>query len=121
MDAEGRSETEDDSQGNKVVLSTVHQAKGLEWSVVLLIGCAEGMIPLERALQEAGGEEEERRLFYVATTRAKDHLYLCYPQSDYSRWAGFANLSPSRFLRELIPASRKKELPFEQWVVEEQW
>jgi DNA helicase-2/ATP-dependent DNA helicase PcrA len=79
------------------------------------------MIPLERALQEAGGEEEERRLFYVATTRAKDHLYLCYPQSDYSRWAGFANLSPSRFLRELIPASRKKELPFEQWVVEEQW
>jgi DNA helicase-2/ATP-dependent DNA helicase PcrA len=121
MDAEGRSETEDDNQENKVVLSTIHQAKGLEWSVVLLIGCAEGMIPLERALQEAGGEEEERRLFYVATTRAKDHLYLCYPQSDYSRWAGFANLSPSRFLRELIPASRKKELPFEQWVVEEQW
>jgi len=93
----------------------------LEWSVVLLIGCAEGMIPLDRALRETGGEEEERRLFYVAATRAKDHLYLCYPQTDYSRWGGFANLSPSRFIKELVPSSRKKELPFEHWVVEEQW
>ncbi|ABC77352.1 ATP-dependent helicase [Syntrophus aciditrophicus] len=122
MDADGRDKAAgDDLQENKVILSTVHQAKGLEWSVVLLVGCAEGMIPLERAVQEAGGEEEERRLFYVAATRAKDYLYLCYPQTDYSRWAGFANLSPSRFIRELVPSSRKKELPFEHWVVEEQW
>jgi len=122
MDADGH---DDENSGelseNKVILSTIHQAKGLEWSVVLLVGCAEGMIPLDRALREDGGEAEERRLFYVAATRAKDHLYLCYPQTDYSRWAGFANLTPSRFIRELIPTSRKKELPFENWVVEEQW
>jgi len=122
MDADGRSEAESDGYcENKVILSTIHQAKGLEWSVVLLVGCAEGMIPLDRALREEGGEAEERRLFYVAATRAKDHLYLCYPQTDYSRWAGFANLNPSRFIRELIPVSRKKELPFERWIVEEQW
>lgn len=122
LDAEGPVETaDDDRQENKVVLSTIHQAKGLEWAVVFLIGCAEGMIPLERALGEDGGEAEERRLFYVATTRAKDNLYLCYPQTDYSRWNGFANLSPSRFLKELVPRSRKKELPFERWIVEEEW
>lgn len=122
MDADGRNETDSEElTENRVVLSTIHQAKGLEWSVVLLVGCAEGMIPLDRALREEGGEAEERRLFYVAATRAKDHLYLCYPQTDYSRWAGFANLTPSRFIRELIPTSRKKELPFEHWVVEEQW
>jgi DNA helicase II / ATP-dependent DNA helicase PcrA len=122
MDADGH---DDEDSGelseNKIILSTIHQAKGLEWSVVLLVGCAEGMIPLDRALREDGGEAEERRLFYVAATRAKDYLYLCYPQTDYSRWAGFANLTPSRFIRELIPTSRKKELPFEHWVVEEQW
>ncbi|OPY87303.1 MAG: ATP-dependent DNA helicase PcrA [Syntrophus sp. PtaU1.Bin208] len=122
MDVDGRQEVDsEEAAENKVVLSTIHQAKGLEWSVVLLVGCAEGMIPLDRALREEGGEAEERRLFYVAATRAKDHLYLCYPQTDSSRWAGFANLSPSRFIKELIPSSRKKELPFERWIVEEQW
>jgi DNA helicase-2/ATP-dependent DNA helicase PcrA len=122
MDADGREETDSgEAAENKVVLSTIHQAKGLEWSVVLLVGCAEGMIPLDRALREEGGEAEERRLFYVAATRAKDYLYLCYPQTASSGWTGFSNLSPSRFIRELIPSSRKKELPFEHWIVEEHW
>lgn len=48
---------------DKVVLSTIHQAKGLEWSVVFLVSCADGQIPLAKALKEPGGEEEERRLF----------------------------------------------------------
>jgi len=122
MDADGREERDSgEAAENKVVLSTIHQAKGLEWSVVLLVGCAEGMIPLDRALREEGGEAEERRLFYVAATRAKDYLYLCYPQTASSGWTGFSNLSPSRFIRELIPSSRKKELPFEHWIVEEHW
>ena len=105
---------------DRAVLSTIHQAKGLEWSVVFLIWCAEGMIPLNRALKEPGGEEEERRLFYVAATRAKDQLYLCYPLTDYARGMGSLPVGPSRFIRELRPASsRSRDLPYEQWLVDE--
>ena len=106
----------EDRPDDKVILSTIHQAKGLEWSYVFLIWCADGMIPLQRALKEAGGEEEERRLFYVAVTRARDQLYLSSPVLDYSRAAGTLTLSPSRFIREITPVSSKDEYrPFEQW------
>ena len=121
MAEEGDAERERISE-DRVVLSTIHQAKGLEWSAVFLIWCAEGMIPLNRALKEPGGEEEERRLFYVATTRAKDQLYLCYPVSDYGRGMGSLPLGPSRFIRELRPSSsRSRDLPYEQWLVEEEY
>jgi DNA helicase-2/ATP-dependent DNA helicase PcrA len=107
---------EDDE--DRIALSTIHQAKGLEWSYVFLIWCADGMIPLQRALKEDGGEEEERRLFYVAVTRAKDQLYLCYPALDYTRSSGVLNMAPSRFIREIAPLSEYDEdRPFEQWVV----
>lgn len=89
--------------------------------MVFLVWCTEGMIPLSRALQEAGGIEEERRLFYVAVTRAKDQLYLCHPAGDSSR-GGFRRspLEPSRFVRELVPSSPRLEtLPFEEWYVED--
>jgi len=103
---------------DKVALSTIHQAKGLEWSYVFLIWCADGMIPLQRALKEEGGEEEERRLFYVAVTRAKDQLYLCYPALDYTHSSGVLNLAPSRFIREIAPLSEyDADRPFEQWAV----
>ncbi|MHB8138711.1 MAG: ATP-dependent helicase [Smithellaceae bacterium] len=103
---------------DKVILSTIHQAKGLEWSYVFLIWCADGMIPLQRALKEAGGEEEERRLFYVAVTRAKDQLYLSSPVLDYTRAAGTLTLSPSRFISEIAPLSSKDEQrAFEQWTL----
>ena len=109
----GEEEDED-----KVALSTIHQAKGLEWSYVFLIWCADGMIPLQRALKEQEGEEEERRLFYVAVTRAKDQLYLCYPALDYNRSSGVLNMAPSRFIREIAPVSEyDADRPFEQWVV----
>ena len=62
-----------------VRLSTVHQAKGQEWKAVFVIGLCDGMFPLGRSLDNLEGEEEERRLFYVAVTRAKDELYLAYP------------------------------------------
>jgi len=108
----------EERQADKVILSTIHQAKGLEWSYVFLIWCADGMIPLQRALKEAGGEEEEQRLFYVAVTRAKDQLYLSSPVLDYTRSAGTLTLSPSRFISEIAPlSSRDEQRPFEQWTL----
>jgi DNA helicase-2/ATP-dependent DNA helicase PcrA len=108
----------DQEKMDKVVLSTIHQAKGLEWSYVFLIWCADGMIPLQRALKEPGGEEEERRLFYVALTRAKDQLYLCYPALDYTRSSGSLTLVPSRFIREISSLSDEDGArPFEQWSI----
>jgi len=108
----------EERQADRVILSTIHQAKGLEWSYVFIIGCADGMIPLQRALKEPGGEEEERRLFYVAVTRAKDQLYLSYPVLDYSRSAGTLTLSSSRFVDEISPLSQQDEQrPFEQWAL----
>jgi DNA helicase-2/ATP-dependent DNA helicase PcrA len=111
---EGAGEKDDE---DKVALSTIHQAKGLEWSYVFLIWCADGMIPLQQALKEEGGEEE-RRLFYVAVTRARDQLYLCYPALDYTRSSGVLNLASSRFIGEIAPLSEyDDDRPFEQWVV----
>jgi DNA helicase-2/ATP-dependent DNA helicase PcrA len=113
---------QDDTNGDKVILSTIHQAKGLEWSVVLIIWCSDGMLPLARALKDPDGEEEERRLFYVATTRAKDQLYLCYPLVSYARGMGNMMQIPSRFIRELSPTTRHtKACPYDQWVVDEDW
>jgi DNA helicase II / ATP-dependent DNA helicase PcrA len=107
-------------QGDRVVLSSIHQAKGLEWKTVLMIWCSEGMMPLARALKEPDGEEEERRLFYVATTRAKDELYLCYPLTDYARGMGNLPVSPSRFIMELSSYSaRAKDRPYDQWQLDE--
>jgi DNA helicase II / ATP-dependent DNA helicase PcrA len=109
-----------DNQQERVVLSSIHQAKGLEWQTVMMIWCSEGMMPLARALKEKGGEEEERRLFYVAATRAKDQLYLCYPLTDYVRGMGNLPVSPSRFIMELSPYSRNsEELPYERWQIDD--
>jgi len=117
---EAEDKVEPENSG-KIVLTSIHQAKGLEWTVVFMLWCAEGMMPLARALQEPEGEEEERRLFYVAITRAKDELYLCYPLVDYGRGMGNMTLSPSRFIREVAPASsRHRDRPYEQWVVDEE-
>jgi len=114
-----REESAEEEDGeDKVALSTIHQAKGLEWSYVFIIWCADGMIPLQRALKEPDGEEEERRLFYVAVTRARDQLYLCYPALDYNRSSGVLNMAPSRFIREIAPPSEyDKDRPFEQWAI----
>jgi DNA helicase-2/ATP-dependent DNA helicase PcrA len=86
-----------------ITLSSVHQAKGLEWSVVFIIWLAEGRFPSLRSLAESGGdgEEEERRLFYVAVTRARDKLYLCYPRFAAERGGRAVIQRPSRFISEL--------------------
>ena len=82
-----------------VRLTTVHQAKGLEFDVVFVVGLADGQFPLRRAIEE-GDVEEERRLFYVAVTRARDELYLCHPRVS-SRGGPVMSAPPSRFLQEL--------------------
>jgi DNA helicase II / ATP-dependent DNA helicase PcrA len=89
-----------DPDAEAIKLTTVHQAKGLEYDVVFLIGVADGQFPGRRAI-EAGDVEEERRLFYVAVTRAKNELYLCYPKVASRAGPGGMLLSPSRFLTEL--------------------
>ena len=115
-------ELEEHQNEDEVILSTIHQAKGLEWSYVFLIWCADGMIPLQRALKEPGGEEEERRLFYVAVTRAKDQLYLSSPVIDYTRSSGALTLAPSRFIREITPLSSQDEMrPFEHWTLYDEY
>lgn len=99
------SNTSDDfnntSDRGKVKLSTIHQAKGLEWSVVFIIWLVEGRFPNPNNLATLEDEEEERRLFYVAVTRTKDHLYLCAPIGLKDSSGHMSALKPSRFLREL--------------------
>ncbi|MEI8243219.1 MAG: ATP-dependent helicase [bacterium] len=82
-------------------LSTVHQAKGLEWPVLFVIWVAEGMFPSSRTLGESGDDAEERRLFYVAVTRARDELCLCAPEMRRTRDGGVFFCKPSRFIKEL--------------------
>ena len=106
-------EAEDQQAANKddeqIRLSTIHQAKGLEFDVVFVIMLCEGLFPSARSMDTAEGEEEERRLFYVAVTRAKNELYLSYPLIRVTPGTGDFMQQPSRFLSE-IP----KEL-VEEW------
>jgi DNA helicase-2/ATP-dependent DNA helicase PcrA len=96
----------------RLVLSSVHQAKGLEWRAVFVIGLIEDRFPNFRAGRTPDGMEEERRLFYVATTRAKDELTLVHPLAQFDRYGIVVVTEPSRFLREL------PEGTYERWVLE---
>jgi len=84
-----------------VNLSSVHQAKGLEFHTVFVIWLTDGMFPSNRSLDTRDALEEERRLFYVAITRARDELYLTYPQMRLSGGYGDVFQRPSRFLQEI--------------------
>ncbi|MFP6854657.1 MAG: ATP-dependent helicase [Opitutales bacterium] len=81
-------------------LSTIHQAKGLEYRFVFVIGLAEGLFPTRRSIEEGGDVEEERRLFYVAVTRAEEGLCLTYPMLSEQKGSP-VRLQPSRFISEL--------------------
>jgi DNA helicase-2/ATP-dependent DNA helicase PcrA len=85
-------------------LTTIHQAKGLEWKVVIVLWLVDGMFPAARSLEEAANEAEERRLFYVAVTRAKDYLWLCVPRMRKARDGGIMLCSSSRFVDEIDPS-----------------
>ena len=91
----------DDSE--KIKLSTIHQAKGLEFDAVFVIMLCDGLFPSSRSMESDEGEEEERRLFYVAITRAKTELYLSYPliRASFSNSGGDGMQQPSRFLSEI--------------------
>jgi len=99
--------TRDDS-GEMVTLSSIHQAKGLEWKAVFVIWLTEGMFPSQRSLPSPEALEEERRLFYVAVTRAEDDLYLCWPFIKRNPGGGDALQRISPFL-EGIPAGLLEE------------
>lgn len=101
-------------EDERLTLSSIHQAKGLEWRVVFLIWAADGRFPSARSLREAEGEEEERRLFYVALTRAKDELYVCYPLIETDRARQTVLQRPSRFITEVPRAL------IEVWSVDEE-
>ena len=127
-------------EDEKIVLSSVHQAKGLEWRIVFVIWLADGRFPSQRALRVPGGivripegnvaeefalmvqderereivipgEEEERRLFYVAVTRARQELYLVFPVMARDRGGMDVLMEPSRFVRELPGET------YEKWVI----
>jgi DNA helicase-2/ATP-dependent DNA helicase PcrA len=89
------------SEKEAVNLSSVHQAKGLEFHTVFVIWLTDGMFPSNRSLDTCDALEEERRLFYVAITRARDELYLTYPQMRLSGGYGDVFQRPSRFLQEI--------------------
>lgn len=88
---------EDNPEKDFLTLSTIHSAKGKEWKAVFLVGLNDGHFP---SAQGHKNMEEERRLFYVAVTRAKDHLYLTAAQEDYRGWNRYIS-GPSVFLKEL--------------------
>jgi DNA helicase-2/ATP-dependent DNA helicase PcrA len=87
-----------------VNLSSVHQAKGLEFHTVFVIWLTDGMFPSSRSLETRDAIEEERRLFYVAITRARDELYLSYPHMRLNAGFGEVFQRPSRFLKEIPDA-----------------
>ncbi len=104
--AEGAAEAGGKPQ-DAVTLSSVHQAKGLEWKVVFIIWLTDAMFPNTRAAEsnDGAGMEEERRLFYVAVTRAMDQLYLTWPRLWPKAYTGDAWQMPSRFLESLPPGA----------------
>ncbi|MEK9130592.1 MAG: ATP-dependent helicase [Patescibacteria group bacterium] len=115
---------EEGFEEEKMVLSTIHQAKGLEWDAVFVINLTDGAFPHPRALGEEGGLEEERRLFYVAATRARRQLFLTYPIT--SGYETMEIRQPSMFLDE-IPKSlieevrlRRAVTPMRAWGYDEE-
>jgi len=93
-----------DSPGKEdefLTLSTIHSAKGLEWNSVFVIYALDGRFPTSRSVNDLDELEEERRLMYVACTRAREHLFITYPINIYDRETGLVLAKPSRFLEGL--------------------
>lgn len=107
------SETQLEPADDAVRMTTVHQAKGLEFPVVFVISCADEWLPIKRAVEE-GDVDEERRLFYVAVTRAMNELYIAFPLMHAGR-NGVQRLLPSRFLAEIPKECYEKLSVTPQW------
>jgi DNA helicase-2/ATP-dependent DNA helicase PcrA len=104
-----------DKEEEYVTLSTIHSAKGLEWNSVFIIHAVEGYFPSSRSVNNLETLEEERRLMYVASTRAKNNLFVTYPMNLYDREAGITLSKPSRFISEITPDLA------EGWLLEEDY
>lgn len=91
-----------DPDADTVSLMTIHSAKGLEFAHVYVVGLEENLFPSQMSLSSRADLEEERRLFYVAITRAEKQLHLSYATSRY-RWGTLTNCEPSRFIEEIDP------------------
>ncbi len=94
---------EADKEEEFLTLSTIHSAKGLEWHSVFIIHAVEGFFPSYRSAENPESLEEERRLMYVAATRAKQNLFISYPMNMYDREMGKTLSKPSRFIAEMNP------------------
>ena len=102
---------EDDSEGdNKVTLMTVHAAKGLEFEAVFVVGLEEELFPSQMSMDSPRQIEEERRLFYVAMTRAKKHLFLTYARRRM-KYGVTSDCEPSRFLKDIDKRFLKSDKP----------
>ena len=93
---------EEDGDNDKVALMTIHAAKGLEFMAVYVVGLEENLFPSQMSMDSREDLEEERRLFYVAITRAEKKLTISYANSRY-RWGNLINCEPSRFIEEIDP------------------
>ena len=102
---------DDPEDSNKVTLMTVHSAKGLEYKYVYIVGMQENLFPSQRASESADGMEEERRLFYVALTRAKVSATISFAEMRF-RWGNMEFSHPSRFLREIDPRYIDSDVDF---------
>ncbi len=107
--------SETDKEDEYLTLSTIHSAKGLEWHSVFVIHAIEGYFPSTRAAESLDSLEEERRLMYVAATRAKQNLFVTYPMNMYNRMEGITLSKPSRFISEISPDKA------EGWLVEDEY
>ncbi len=105
----------EDKENEFVTLSTIHSAKGLEWHTVFIIHAVEGYFPSVKSAENPEQLEEERRLMYVAATRAKNNLFITYPMNLYDREAGTTLSKPSRFISEITPDLA------EGWLLEEEF
>ena len=95
-------DSDEGDDGAKVTIMTIHSAKGLEFGTVFVVGMEENLFPSPMCSNSIKGLEEERRLFYVALTRAEQHCYLSYAKSRF-RYGKMEFCSPSRFLRDIDP------------------
>ncbi|MBQ5753063.1 MAG: UvrD-helicase domain-containing protein [Alistipes sp.] len=93
-------DADDEDGNNKVTLMTVHSAKGLEYKYIYIVGCEENLFPSQQAMESMEGLEEERRLFYVALTRAKRRATLSCAEMRF-KWGNMEFSRPSRFLSEI--------------------
>lgn len=105
--------SEESKETDFVTLSTIHSAKGLEWNSVFIIHAVDGFFPMSRFGEDLDSIEEERRLMYVAATRAKQNLIITYPMNIFDREAGTTLSKPSRFISTI------EDEYYENWLLEE--